>query len=86
MFVQEWEEDFCSADEEQFMSEMGTIHPPRATNNTTYNKNKSSCLSKCLPCSCLTFPSPAPFPAYLDTNSKKNENMPNGENISFRKT
>lgn len=39
MFVQEWEEDFCSADEEQFMSEMGTIHPPRATNNTTYNKN-----------------------------------------------
>lgn len=25
MFVQEWEEDFCSADEEQFMSEMGTM-------------------------------------------------------------
>jgi len=40
MFVQEWEKDFCSAEEEQFMSEMGTIHPLRATNNTTYNKNK----------------------------------------------
>lgn len=72
MFVQEWEEDFCSADEEQFMSEMGTIHPLRATNNTTYNKNNPLVsLCKCLPC--LALPFLAPLPPCLPRHQQQKE-------------